>query len=83
MKKEMSNICIKGNMSQAPVAHACNHSYSEAEIRRIAVQSQPGQIVRTYLGKAHHNKGGVSLLSSSPSTTKKKKKKQCWRYHNN
>jgi hypothetical protein len=30
---------------QALVAQTCNPSYSGAEIRRIAVQSQPGQIV--------------------------------------
>jgi hypothetical protein len=28
-------------VSRAPVAHACNYSYSEAEIRKIEVQSQP------------------------------------------
>jgi hypothetical protein len=32
-----------------PVAHTCNRSYSEAEIRRIMVQSQPGEIVRETL----------------------------------
>jgi hypothetical protein len=48
--------------SQALVAHTCNPSYSEAEIRRIAVRSQPGQIVRETLSqKTLHKKkaGGV------------------------
>jgi hypothetical protein len=46
--------------SCVPVAHTCNPSYSEAEIWRIAVQSQPGQIVyKTYLEKSpSQNKGG-------------------------
>jgi hypothetical protein len=34
----------------------------EAEIRRITVQSQPGQIVRSYLEKPHHKKGLVKCL---------------------
>jgi hypothetical protein len=52
----------------------------EAEIRRISVQSQPGQIVHKSLSqkKTHHKKGLVSLLkvkslSSNPSTTHTKK----------
>jgi hypothetical protein len=54
----------------------------EAEIRRIEVQSQPGQIVRPYLENTHYNKGlvewlKVKVLSSSP-TTGKKKKKPCY-----
>jgi hypothetical protein len=37
------------NVGHVPVAHACNPSYSEAEIRRIKVQSQPRQkIVRPH-----------------------------------
>jgi hypothetical protein len=52
----------------------------EAEIRRITVQSQPGQIIcKTLSQKNHHKKGlvewlKVKALSSSPSTKKKKKK---------
>jgi hypothetical protein len=39
------------------VAHACNPSYSGAEIRRIVVQSQPRQIVlKTLSQKAIHKK---------------------------
>jgi hypothetical protein len=35
----------------------------EAEIRRITVQNQPGQIVcKTYLEKTHHKKGMVEWL---------------------
>jgi hypothetical protein len=35
----------------------------EAEIRRIAVQSQPGQILHeTYLKKTHHKKGLMEWL---------------------
>jgi hypothetical protein len=55
----------------------------EAEIRRITVQRQPGQIVRETLSqkKTHHKKGllewlKVKALRSSPSTTKEKKRKQ-------
>jgi hypothetical protein len=50
-----------------------------AEIRRIAVRSQPGQIFeRPYLEKPYHKKIGlvewlkVKALRSSPNTTKKK-----------
>jgi hypothetical protein len=55
-----------------PVAHACNPSFS-GEIRRIAVQSQPGQIVHNTLSqKTLHKKGlvewlKVKVLKSSPS----------------
>jgi hypothetical protein len=34
-----------------PVVHACNPSYSKAEIRRREVRSQPGQIVRETLSQ--------------------------------
>jgi hypothetical protein len=50
----------------------------EAEIRGIAVQSQPGQIVHDPLAQKILQKIGmvewlkVKVLSSSPSTTKKK-----------
>jgi hypothetical protein len=33
------------NLDWELVAYACNPSYSEAEIRRITFQSQPGQMV--------------------------------------
>jgi hypothetical protein len=57
----------------------------EAEIRRIMVQSQPGQIVQETLSrKTLSQKMGlvewlkVKALSSSPSMTKtKKRKKEC------
>jgi hypothetical protein len=53
----------------------------EAEIRRIAVQSQPWQIVHETLSwKTHHKKraGGVAqgVGPEFTSTTKKKKKKK-------
>jgi hypothetical protein len=53
----------------------------EAEIRRITVQSQAGQIVHETLSlKTHYKEGLVEwlkaqALSSSPSISKKKKKK--------
>jgi hypothetical protein len=48
-------------LSQALVAHAYNPSYSEAEIRRIKVRSQPGQIILQdpILQKTLHKKGLV------------------------
>jgi hypothetical protein len=36
---------IKKHLCQALVAHAYNHSYWEAKIRRIMVQIQPGKTV--------------------------------------
>jgi hypothetical protein len=54
----------------------------EAEIRRITVQSQAGQIVHETLSlKTHYKEGLVEwlkaqALSSSPSISKKKKKKK-------
>jgi hypothetical protein len=63
------------------VAHTCNLATQEAEIRRITVQSQPGQIVaRPYLKKTLHKKElkewlKVKALTSSPSTTKREKKR--------
>jgi hypothetical protein len=45
-----TQIHIENNEdSQALVAHACNPSYSGAEIRRIAVQSQLRQIIHKTL----------------------------------
>jgi hypothetical protein len=55
----------------------------EAEIRRIAFQSQSGQIVHETLSqKTLHQKGllewlKVKALGSSPSTAKAKTKKTC------
>jgi hypothetical protein len=52
----------------------------ETEIRRIAIQSQSGQIVHGTLSQKtlHKNRTGgelkVKALSSSPSSTKKRKK---------
>jgi hypothetical protein len=52
----------------------------EAEIRRIAVQSQPGKIVGDPISKKPITKIGLvewlkmKALSSNPSTTKKKKR---------
>jgi hypothetical protein len=44
--KTKRNIIPLNKSSWAPVAHVYNPRYSqEAEIRRITVQSQPGQIV--------------------------------------
>jgi hypothetical protein len=54
----------------------------EAEIRRTAVQCQPGQIVCETLSQKNpsQKRAGewlkVKVLTSSPSTTKKKKKKK-------
>jgi hypothetical protein len=49
-----------------PVAHACNPSYSatqEAEIKRIMVRSQPGQIVYKILSQKNpHIQGLVEWL---------------------
>jgi hypothetical protein len=59
------------------VAHACNPSYSEAEIRRIVVQSQPRQIDCKTLSqkkKKNHKNGLVEwpkALSSKFSVEKK------------
>jgi hypothetical protein len=36
---------------QMLVAHTCNPSYQEAEVRRVAVQSQTGQIVHETLSR--------------------------------
>jgi hypothetical protein len=44
-------------LSQVLVAHICNLATQEAEIRRIAVQSQPGQIMSPYLEKPITKKG--------------------------
>jgi hypothetical protein len=65
------------------MAHAYNPSSQEAEIRRIAVQSQPEQIVHETLSlKTLSQKTGlvewlkVKTLNSNPSITKKKKERK-------
>jgi hypothetical protein len=60
------------------VAHACVIlATQEAEIRRITVQSQQGQIVCETLSRRNIYKKGLvewlTLMSSNPSTAKKKK----------
>jgi hypothetical protein len=80
-KTKLSRIKTTG---RAPVAHAYIPTTQETEIRRIAVQSQPGQIVRDTLSwKSYHKKNiglvewlKVKALSSSPSNAKTKTKKQ-------
>jgi hypothetical protein len=59
------------------VAHACNPSYSEAEIRRIVVQSQPRQIDCKTLSQKKKKKsqkwaGGVAKALSSKFSVEKK-----------
>jgi hypothetical protein len=55
----------------------------EAEIRRMAVQSQPRQIVHKPLSRKYSSQKGLvewlklKALSSSPSTTKKKEREIC------
>jgi hypothetical protein len=64
------------------VAHTCNPATQEAEIRRIMVQSQSGQIVCETLSQKYQTRKGlvewlkVKDLSSSPSTAKKKKSRK-------
>jgi hypothetical protein len=53
---------FKNTDSQVQVAHACNLSYLEAEIRRIMVQSQPGKIVcKTAISKITRAKNGLKV----------------------
>jgi hypothetical protein len=47
----------------------------EAEIRRIAVQSQPGQIVHKTPSQKNTSQKRAGELSSNPSTRKKKERK--------
>jgi acyl-CoA synthetase (AMP-forming)/AMP-acid ligase II len=62
------------------VAHTCNPSYSEAEIRRIEVGSQPRQIVCETLSRknlSQNRAGGVAQgvgPEFKPQYYKKKKK---------
>jgi hypothetical protein len=51
-------------VNEGPLVHSCNSNYSEgsdqekAEIRRMAVQSQPGKMkVRPYIKNTQHKKG--------------------------
>jgi adenosine deaminase len=57
-------VCIlKVRESWALMAHACNPATQAAEIRRIEVQSQPGQIVRKTLSQKNSSQqrgGGVA-----------------------
>jgi hypothetical protein len=70
----------KNDDSLAPEITPVILATQEAEVRRIEVRSQPGQIVLGTLSrKTHHKKGlvewlKVKALSSSHSTAKKKKK---------
>jgi hypothetical protein len=72
--------------SQAPVAHACNPSYSEGkEQEPIKVWSQPEQIVgdtlsQKYLSqkRAGEMAQGVGPWVQAPALQKKKKKKKRW-----
>jgi hypothetical protein len=81
-KPSVQTPVLPKNCHQALVAHACNPRYLGAEIRNIAIQSQPGQIVPESLSqKTLHQKIiglvewlKVKALSSSLSTTPKKKK---------
>jgi hypothetical protein len=58
----MHPIKIK-DLSWVLVAHTCNPSYSEKNIRRIEIRKQVGQIVRENLSqKTHHKKGLVKWL---------------------
>jgi hypothetical protein len=48
--------------SQTLVAHACNLATLKAEIRRVAVQSQPGQRVHQTLSKKKKKKHKKELV---------------------
>jgi hypothetical protein len=67
--------------SQAPVAHTCNPSYSEAEIRKIVVRGQPQEVVLKPLSwkkPSQKRAGGVVHSVGSdfkPQYHQKKKKK--------
>jgi hypothetical protein len=68
-------------MQPAPVAHACNPSYSGGRDQEDygSKPAQANSSVRPYLEKSFTKVGlvewlKVKALSSSPSTTKKKKK---------
>jgi hypothetical protein len=57
------------------VAHAYILAAQEAEMKGIAVWSQPRQIINETLSQKYlTQKGLVEALSSSPGTAKKKKK---------
>jgi hypothetical protein len=66
-----------------PVAHTCNPSYSGGRDRRIALRSQPRQIVHKTLSQKtpHKNRAGGVPQGKGPEfkpqhCTKKKKKKK-------
>jgi hypothetical protein len=48
----------KSEQSQVPVAHTYNPSYS-GEIRRITVQSQPGQMIHKTLSQKYPTQKGL------------------------
>jgi hypothetical protein len=72
---------LKYTAEPAPVATPVIPATREAEIGRIPVQSQPGQLVHKPLPQTHptHKRAGEWLKmkapSSSPSTAKKNHKK--------
>jgi hypothetical protein len=80
---ELKSQCHKkkkecGGGGWVPVAHICVAT-QEAEIRRIVVHSQPGQIVRETLSQKtlHKNRAsGVAQGEFKPQYCKKKKKKK-------
>jgi hypothetical protein len=61
------------------VAHTCNPSYSEAEIRRIVnpnqAQANSSQNLETYLGKHWWSSSRYRPCVQNPILKKKKKKK--------
>jgi hypothetical protein len=75
-------VALEANTAERgwePVAHDCNPSYSGAEIRRISVWSQPGQIVRETLSQKNPSQkkgGGVAQDVGSEFTPKYYKKKK-------
>jgi hypothetical protein len=49
----VKNAIKKVDLGLVLVAHTCNPSYSGAEIRRIEVRGQPGQIVHETLSQKY------------------------------
>jgi hypothetical protein len=73
----------KKKKSQALVAHTCNLTTQEAEMRSSWFKASPGKkFKRPYIEKTHHKKRtsgvaqGVDLTSKSQYCKKKKKKKR-------
>jgi hypothetical protein len=83
-------ILIKDTrVNWAPVAHTCNPSFWEAEIRRVEVEGQPGQIVQEIVSRKNPMQVRTGIvaqveclpckreaLSSNPSTQRKKQKRE-------